>query len=85
MNQYSTDMELIKYCANPPPEKLLGGALCGNKIVQISDQIVIKFGLKVTNAEAVNQSAVYNLVDPQIVRVPKVYRYFQTMKIEDIS
>ncbi|MCJ1345566.1 hypothetical protein MMC31_003773 [Peltigera leucophlebia] len=62
--------------ANPPPESILEGAPYGNKVVKISDQAVIKFGVGVTEAEAVNQSEVYELVDPQVVRIPKVYRYF---------
>lgn len=76
VDQDSTDIELIKYCADPPPGSIIGGALYGNNVVQISAQIVIKFGVGVTKTEAINQVEVYKLVDPQIVRIPKVYRYF---------
>lgn len=85
MDQHSTNMELIKYCANPPPESILGGAPFGNKVVRISDQAVVKFGVGVTKAEAVNQIEVYKLVDPEVVRIPKVYRYFLDDEQEDIS
>jgi hypothetical protein len=64
VNEYSTETELIKYCANPPHECILGGAPYGNKIVQISSQAVVKFGVGVTEAEAINQSKAYELVDP---------------------
>ena len=76
VNQNSTDIKLIKYCVNPPFEKLFNGAFYGNKIMQIFDQIMIKFGVKVINAKTVNQSAVYKLVDFQIIRVSKVYHCF---------
>ena len=75
-DQHSTDMELINYCINPPREHILYDAPYGNKIIKISDQIVVKFGVGVTKAEALNQSKAYELVDPRIVRVPKVHRYF---------
>jgi hypothetical protein len=64
VNEYSTERELIKHCANPPHECILGGAPYGNKIVQISSQAVVKFGVGVTEAEAINQSKAYELVDP---------------------
>jgi hypothetical protein len=76
VNEYSTERELIEYCANPPRECILGGAPYGNKVVQISSQAVVKFGVGVTEAEAVNQSKAYELIDPQVVRIPKVHRYF---------
>lgn len=76
VNEYSTKAELIKFCVSPPQECILGGAPYGNKVVQISGQAVIKFGVGVREAEAVNQSKAYELVDPQVVRIPKVHRYF---------
>lgn len=76
VNQYSTDTELIKYCANPPRGCYLGGSPYGNKVVRISSQAVVKFGVGVTEAEAINQSKAYELVDPRVVRIPKVHRYF---------
>ncbi len=80
VDEYSTKRELIEYCANPPHNCILGGAPYGNTVVQISSQTVIKFGVGVTEAEAVNQSKAYALVDPQIVRIPKVHRYFSDGK-----
>jgi Phosphotransferase enzyme family len=76
VNEYSTEQDLIEYCANPPHDCILGGAPYGNKVVQISSKTVIKFGVGVTEAEAVNQSKAYELLDPKVVRIPKVHRYF---------
>lgn len=77
VNERSPTEELIKYCANPPPDRILGGAPYGNKVIKISSQAAIKFGFGVREAESINQSKVYELVDPHVVRVPKVHRYFQ--------
>ena len=85
VNQCSTNTELIKYCANPPHECILGGIPYGNKVVQISSQAVVKFGVGVTKAEADNQVTAYEVVDPQVVRIPKSTDTSQTMNIEDTS
>lgn len=56
----------------------LGGAPYGSgrRVVKISEQAVIKFGIGVTESEANNQRGAYQLLDPSIVRVPQVYRFF---------
>ena len=76
VNHYSMNTDLIRYCANPPQECILGDVPYGIKVVLISRQAVVKYGIGVTNAEAVNQSMAYELADPQVVRIPKVHRYF---------
>ncbi len=57
---------------------ILGGAPdgSGRRIVKISEQVVVKFGIGVTESEANNQKEAYLLLDPGIVRVPQVYRFF---------
>lgn len=56
----------------------LGGAPngSGRRVVKISEQAAIKFGIGVTESEANNQRGAYQLLDPSIVRVPQVYRFF---------
>lgn len=76
LHRDSPDEELIAYCANPPVSKLLEGPPYGNKIIKLSDHEIIKFGLGVTEKEAENQKRAYLLVDHNIVRVPRVYRFF---------
>lgn len=80
VNEHSTKTDLIEYCTSPPHRCVLSGVPYGNTVVQISSQAVIKFGVGVTEAEYVNQSKAYELVDPQIVRIPEVYRYFSDDK-----
>lgn len=76
IDENSPEIELISYCMNPLPDSILGGTPYGNKVIKVSSQAVIKFGFGVTEAEAFNQSGVHKLVDPQVVRIPKVHRYF---------
>jgi Phosphotransferase enzyme family len=73
----SPDDELIAYCANPPVGRILGGAPYGNKVIRLSDDQVIKFGIGVTREEAENQKRAFDIVDHNIIRVPRVYRFFE--------
>ena len=50
--------------------------MVGRSVVKISEREVIKFGLGVTESEANIQREAYRLLDPSIVRVPQVYRFF---------
>lgn len=58
--------------------KTLGGAPngSGRRVVKILEQTVIKFGIGVTKSEANIQRGAYLLLDPSIVHVPQVYRFF---------
>ena len=67
--------ELIALCADPAHE-VIGGEPYGNQVVRISDEAVVKFGIGVKEEEAKNQSAAYELLDRNFVRVPRVYRFF---------
>ncbi|EFQ98621.1 hypothetical protein MGYG_01645 [Nannizzia gypsea CBS 118893] len=49
----------------------------GDPVVRITHNIVVKYGAGVSPGEAATQEYAYQHVDPKIVRVPKVYRYFQ--------
>lgn len=37
---------------------------------------MVKFGVSVKKDEATNQQAAYNLINHRIIRVPRVYRFF---------
>ena len=67
---------LIKLCSNPYRE-VFRQVLYGNTVVRISDSLVVKFGARVKEAEALNQREAYQLLNPHIVRVPKVYDFFE--------
>ena len=69
---------LVGFCSSASYEALGEGSdiICGRKIVKVSEQAVIKFGIGVTDSEANNQRGAYRLLDPRTVRVPRVYRFF---------
>ena len=69
---------LVAFCSSGSCEILDKGSdpACGGRIVKASEQAVIKFGIGVTESEANNQRGAYQLLDPSIVRVPRVYRFF---------
>ena len=68
---------LIEKCRDSTLENL-GSAMegTGRSVVKISDKIVIKYGIGVTENEARSQATAWELFDPKIVRVPQVYGYF---------
>ncbi|KAJ8068360.1 hypothetical protein OCU04_003922 [Sclerotinia nivalis] len=57
-------------------DKIIGGCFGGDRVVRLSDNIAAKFGLGVTASEAKTQEFAYRNVDPNIVHIPQVYRYF---------
>ncbi|KAJ9288395.1 hypothetical protein DTO021C3_3914 [Paecilomyces variotii] len=72
----SSDAELITYCLSGPHDRIIGGIPEGNLVVRISEHTVIKFGPGLSKDEAINQQRAYNLLDHDIVRVPRVHRFF---------
>ncbi|RWQ93559.1 kinase-like domain-containing protein [Paecilomyces variotii] len=72
----SSDAELIRYCLSGPRDRIIGGIPEGNLVVRISEQTVIKFGPGLSKDEAINQQRAYDLLDHDIVRVPRVHRFF---------
>ncbi|PGH36501.1 hypothetical protein GX50_00688 [[Emmonsia] crescens] len=71
-----SDHELIAFCLDGPPSRIVGGTQYGHLVVRISEKVVIKFGMGISRDEADNQQRAYDLVDHNIVRVPRVHRYF---------
>jgi serine/threonine protein kinase len=78
-HETTTDIEIIKYCSNPPSKALEAIPLGGyrNKVIPISCQAVVKYGPGVKIEEFTNLQWAYRLLDPFIVRVPRPYRFFQ--------
>jgi hypothetical protein len=70
--------EIIKRCSTAAfPEEHIGGEQYGNKVLQLGEKTVVKYGVGVTKDEAANQEKAFELLDPEIVRVPKVYTFFE--------
>jgi hypothetical protein len=60
-----------------PRQNLLSDPSCSNKVVQISPDIVVKFGRFVKRGEFLNQKIAFKRLDPSIVRVPAPHRFIQ--------
>lgn len=74
-HETASDAELIEYCSRPDRE-IIGGMFGGNRVVKISDEAVVKFGGGVKEEEAKNLEMARILLDPEIVRVPRLHRFF---------
>ena len=48
----------------------------GHPVIKVSDQVVVKYGLGVSPQEASAQRFAWENCDRNIVRVPRVYRFF---------
>lgn len=76
--QTASEEYLISLCERAGREDgLIGGLPEGNWVVKLSDEIVVKFGYAVTAGEAATQEFARKHADPSIVRVPRVYRFFE--------
>lgn len=68
---------LVEVCHRLLKEgKIIGGCDGGNNVIRLSDNIVAKVGLGVRASEAKTQEFAYQSVDPKIVHIPQVYRFF---------
>lgn len=76
--QTATEGWLISFVQ--PVEKgggMIGGLREGNRVIRLSHSIAVKYGFGVAASEAATQEFAYHHVDPSIVRVPRVYRFYQ--------
>lgn len=73
----ASTQEIINFCRNASTDKrVIGGTKYGNLVVRLSDLVVVKYGLGVTEQEARAQRFAYDNLDHQIVYVPQVLRFF---------
>lgn len=75
--QTASEEWLISLCEGAKNERI-GCQDGGNWVIKLSDEIAVKFGYGVTAAEAATQEFAHKYVDPSIVRVPRVYRFFRS-------
>ncbi|KFY61772.1 hypothetical protein V496_04898 [Pseudogymnoascus sp. VKM F-4515 (FW-2607)] len=69
---------LISICQSVEEERgLIGGLKDGDRVIKLSDEITVKYGYGVTPAEAATQEFAYQNVDRSIIRVPRVFRFFE--------
>ncbi|KAF2189863.1 hypothetical protein K469DRAFT_701148 [Zopfia rhizophila CBS 207.26] len=69
-----SDATLIQLCKVSP---VISGSLYGNRVVKLSDTVVVKYGIGVRKQEADNQYYAYQHVERSILRVPKIFRFFK--------
>lgn len=70
-----TNEEIISFCDNAPVSARFNKEF--GSVLKFSSTLVVRFGLGEPNFEADNRRCAAQLLDPNIVRVPKVYRQFQ--------
>jgi serine/threonine protein kinase len=73
----ATNDEIAQYCSRSNPNRdVISEFEGGLSIIKISEDVVVKCGLGVTQWEAQNQQQAYDLIDLTIIRIPRVYRFF---------
>jgi len=71
-----SDTEVIRRCFDTN-RQVLSGVTSGNYVIKLSETVVVKFGKGVSLGEADNQIKAFELLNRTVVRVPRVYRYFE--------
>jgi serine/threonine protein kinase len=73
----ATEDEIIQHCLRSNPNRDVISELDGGlSVIRISGDAVVKCGFGVSQFEAANQQRAYEILDPAIIRVPRVYRFF---------
>jgi len=49
----------------------------GQRVIQLSDEITVKFGIGISSAEAATQLYAWKNANPSVIRIPEPYRFFQ--------
>ncbi|MCJ1440495.1 MAG: hypothetical protein MMC23_000979 [Stictis urceolatum] len=70
-----SDDEIVEFCRSPISQKLSLDS-SGRKVIKLTDDIAVKFGLGVTIQEANAQKLAARKVCAEIVRIPRVFRFF---------
>src|SRR5687768_5162700 len=73
----ATDDEIAQHCRLSNPNRdILSELQGGISVIRISHDAVVKCGFSVTQLEAQNQQRAYEIIDPAVIRIPRVYRFF---------
>jgi len=68
---------IINVCQNPSPSQILSRLPYGFNVIKVSEDAIVKLGpVAAIEVEVGNQRKAFNLIDPAIVRVPKVLGHF---------
>ncbi|KAF2804487.1 uncharacterized protein BDZ99DRAFT_525693 [Mytilinidion resinicola] len=73
----ATEDEIIQHCSRSNPDRNVISELEGGlSVIRISEDAVVKCGIGVTKFEATNQQRAYETINPAIIRIGQVYRFF---------
>jgi aminoglycoside phosphotransferase len=73
----ATEDEIIQHCLRSNPDRDVISELEGGlSVIRISEDVVVKRGFGVSQFEAANQQRAYEILDPAIIRIPRVHRFF---------
>ena len=72
---------IVAFCNHPPPGRSLDSF--GNRVMRFSDTLAVKHGQSLTKHEANNQYKAHQLLDPSVVRVPRVFHFFEHQNPQD--
>lgn len=73
----ATEDEIVQHCLRSNPGRdIISEPEGGQSVIRISEDAVVKCGISVTRFEAANQQQAYEILDPAIIKVPRVYRFF---------
>ncbi|RMZ87185.1 hypothetical protein DV736_g5589, partial [Chaetothyriales sp. CBS 134916] len=73
-----TNSEIVGFCQlhKDDRSRLLSPDESGTKVIKLTDQVVVKFGRSVRLQEASAQDLAFKNTDCEVLRIPKVYRFF---------
>jgi thiamine kinase-like enzyme len=75
--QTASEEWLLELCDKVEEENgRIGGHQYGDRVVKLSDEIAVKYGHGVKDSEARTQEFAHRSVNPGIVHVPRVHRFF---------
>jgi serine/threonine protein kinase len=75
----ATDEEIVQYCRSSNPNRYIIFELEGGRsVIKFSEDVVVKFGFGVYQHEAQNQQKAYEMINSSVIRIPKVYRFFNS-------
>ncbi|KAH7394027.1 hypothetical protein DE146DRAFT_115060 [Phaeosphaeria sp. MPI-PUGE-AT-0046c] len=78
----ASDEELVRHCSRSNPTRDVIHELDGGlSVIRISNDTVVKYGYGVAYEEFVSQQNAYDLIDKNVIRVPRVHRFFTYMHI----
>lgn len=76
-HETATNDEIVQHCLRSNPDRTIISEFEGGlSVVKLSEDAIVKCGYGVTQLEAQNQQKAYELINPAIIRIPRIYRFF---------